>query len=132
MLPWRLLVVGSMHHSRSTLIHQITGLSMQGPDPQDFYPGMAADHTLAQCIKQTYDDVEKEKWGYKVASIQNGVVPLSCQLIIGKLIRKNQPTQVTGFIVDLVGKCVEGIQMNWASYLVNQLEQYLCKAQDQG
>jgi hypothetical protein len=22
-----------------TLIHRITGLSMQGPDPQDFYPG---------------------------------------------------------------------------------------------
>jgi hypothetical protein len=27
-----------------TLIHRITGLSMQGPDPQDFYPGKAADH----------------------------------------------------------------------------------------
>jgi hypothetical protein len=30
------------------LIHRITGLSMQGPDPQEFYPGKAADHALAQ------------------------------------------------------------------------------------
>jgi hypothetical protein len=30
------------------LIHIITGLSMQGPNPQKFYPGKAADHTLAQ------------------------------------------------------------------------------------
>jgi hypothetical protein len=30
--------------------------------------------------------------------------------------------QVTGFVVDLSGKCVEGLQMNWASYLINQLE----------
>jgi hypothetical protein len=29
------------------LIHQITGLSMQGLNPQDFYPGKVAYHTLA-------------------------------------------------------------------------------------
>jgi hypothetical protein len=42
-----------------TLINQITGISMQGPDPQDFYPGKTMDHTLAQNIKDNYDDVEK-------------------------------------------------------------------------
>jgi hypothetical protein len=26
---------------------------------------------------------------------------------------------VTGFVVDLAGKCVEGLHMNWAKYLVN-------------
>jgi hypothetical protein len=40
-------------------------------------------------------------------------------LIIGKLVRKNKPMQVTGFVVDLAGKCVEGMQMNWVSYLFN-------------
>jgi hypothetical protein len=30
-----------------TMIHSITRLSMQGPDPQDFYPGKAADLALA-------------------------------------------------------------------------------------
>jgi hypothetical protein len=53
-------------------------------------------------------------------------------LIVGKLVRKNKPTQVTRFVVDLAGKCVEGIQMNWARYLVNQLEQDCHEAQDQG
>jgi hypothetical protein len=40
--------------------------------------------------------------------------------------------QVTGFIVDLAGKCIEGMQRNWASYLVNQLDQDYHEAQDQG
>jgi hypothetical protein len=29
---------------------------------------------------------------------------------------------VIGFLVDLSGKCAKGLQMNWAQYLVNQLE----------
>jgi hypothetical protein len=56
--------------------------------------------------------VEKGKQGYKVSSIQNGAVRLACQLIANKLVRKNRPTQVTGFVVDLAGKCIEGMQMN--------------------
>jgi hypothetical protein len=52
-----------------TLINRITGLSMQGPDPQDFYPRKTSDRALAQRIKDTYDDVEKGTRGYKVASI---------------------------------------------------------------
>jgi hypothetical protein len=51
------------------LINQIIGLSMQGPDPQEFYPGKAMDHTLAHKIKDTYDDVEKGMRGYKVDSM---------------------------------------------------------------
>jgi hypothetical protein len=72
------------------------------------------DHTLAQRIKDTYDDVKKGMQGYKVASIQSGAVCLACQLIAGKLVRKNRPTQVSDFVVDLAGKCREGLQMNWA------------------
>jgi hypothetical protein len=59
-------------------------------------------------------------------------VCLSYQLITGKLARKNRPTQVTRFMVDLVGKCAEGLQMNWVQYLVNQLEIDCREEQDQG
>jgi len=52
-------------------------------------------------------------------------------LIAGKLVRKNIPTQFKGFIIYLAGKCVEGMQMNWVSYLVNQLDKYCRKTQDQ-
>jgi hypothetical protein len=31
-----------------TLINWITGLSMQGPNPQDFYPGKTVDHALSE------------------------------------------------------------------------------------
>ena len=102
-----------------TLINRITRLSMQGPDPHDFYLGKATDCALAQKIKDSYGDIEKGTRGYKVASIQSGAMRLACQLIAGKLVRKNQPTQVIGFVVDLSGKCMEGLQMNWAKYLVN-------------
>jgi hypothetical protein len=113
-----------------TLIHMITGMSMQGPYPQDFYPGKAADRTLAQKIKDIYGDVKKGTRGYKVSSIQSGAVRLACQLIVGNLVRKNRPMQVTGFVVDLAGKCAEGLQMNWAKYLVNQLELDCRESQD--
>jgi hypothetical protein len=69
-----------------TLINRIAGLSMQGPDPREFYPGKAMDRALAQWIKDTYGDVEKGTQGYKVASIQSGAVRLSCQLIEEKLV----------------------------------------------
>jgi hypothetical protein len=59
-------------------------------------------------------------------------VRLACQLIAGKLVKKNRPTQVTGFVVYLAGKCVEGMQMNWASYLINELEKDYHKEKDQG
>jgi hypothetical protein len=72
-----------------TLIHWITGLSMQGPDPHDFYPDKTTKKELASNIKETYGDVEKGMCGYKVASIQNGAVCLAYQLIVGKLVRKN-------------------------------------------
>jgi hypothetical protein len=68
--------------------------------------------------------------GYKLASIQSGTVCLAYQLIVGKLVCKNRTTQVTGFVVGLVGKCAEGLQMNWAQYLVNQLEIDWREAQD--
>jgi hypothetical protein len=75
-----------------TLIHQIIGLSLKGPDPQQFYPGKTSDFSLAQHIKESYGEVEKGKRGYKVASIQDGIVCLACQLLAGKLVRKNHPT----------------------------------------
>jgi hypothetical protein len=49
-------------------------------------------------------------------------VHLACQLIARKLVCKNRPTQVIGFVVNLAGKCVEGLHINWVKYLVNQLE----------
>jgi hypothetical protein len=42
-----------------TLIHWITGLSVKGLDPHQFYPGNASNYSLAQCIKESYGEVEK-------------------------------------------------------------------------
>jgi hypothetical protein len=45
------------------LIHRITGLSVKGPEPQQFYPGKASDRSLPQRIKEAYGEIEKEKRG---------------------------------------------------------------------
>jgi hypothetical protein len=34
--------------------------------------------------------------------------------------------------VDIIGKFVEGMQMNWANYLINELEKDCHEAQDLG
>jgi hypothetical protein len=59
-------------------------------------------------------------------------VNLSYKPIAGNLVLKNRPTKVTGFVVDVTGKCVEGLQMNWAQYLVNQLDLDYREVQYQG
>jgi hypothetical protein len=59
-------------------------------------------------------------------------VCLACHLVAGKLVRKNQLTQVIGFIVNLAGKCAEGLYMNSVKYIMNQLEVYCKETHDQG
>jgi hypothetical protein len=115
-----------------TPIHLIIGWSMQGLNPQQFYPRKTSDRSLKQCIKEAYRKVEKGKRGYKVASIHDGAVRLACHLIAGKIIRKNHPSQVIRFMVDLTRKCVEGMQMNGARYLINELEKDCHEVHDQG
>jgi hypothetical protein len=88
------------------LIHHITGLILKGPDPQKFYLGKTSDRLLVQRIKEAYAEVEKGKRGYKVASIQDGALRLAFQLLSVKIVRKNCPTQVIGFVVDLARMCV--------------------------
>jgi hypothetical protein len=59
------------------LINRIIELSMQGPDPHEYYPRKTVDHTLAQKIKEAHGDVEKGTRGCKVASIESGAVCLT-------------------------------------------------------
>jgi hypothetical protein len=60
-----------------TLINKIIELSMQGPNPHEYYPGKTTNYALAQKIIEAYGDVEKGARGYKVASIESGVVHLA-------------------------------------------------------
>ena len=57
---------------------------------------------------------------------------LAFHLVPSKIVRKNKPMQFTGFLVDLIGKCVEWMKMNWVSYLNKQLQQYCREERDQG
>jgi hypothetical protein len=100
-----------MHHYGSNVDPPDHQIKHAGTRPSEILPreDVRSLFGTAQRIKEAYGDVEKGKRGYKGASIQDGTVHLSCQLLAGKLVRKNRPTQVTGFIVNLVGKCTEGM-----------------------
>jgi hypothetical protein len=71
------------------LINRIIGLSMQSPNPHDYYPRKTVDRALDQKIKEAYGDVEKGMRGYKVASIESGIVDLTCQMTARNLVCKN-------------------------------------------
>jgi hypothetical protein len=86
------ILLSCYHGGYLWIDHRITVDLMQEPDLQDFYLGKSTDRALEWNIKDTYDDVEKRRQGYKVDSIQNGTVHLACQLIIGNIVRKNIPT----------------------------------------
>ena len=116
----------------TNLITKITMFSMKGPNPQQYYHGKTMDKALAKRIQDLYGDVEKGQRGYKVNAIDNETFRFACPLLDGNLARKNQPTQVTGFVIDLAGKCVEGMSMNWCTYLVNELNNDCLEAQDKG
>jgi hypothetical protein len=90
-----------------TLIRLVTRLSMQGPDPHQLYLAKASDRFFPQRIKEAYNDVDKGKRGYKVASMQDGIMCLACQLIASKCIRKKHPMQVTWFLQMDVDELVE-------------------------
>jgi hypothetical protein len=52
------------------LINHITGMIMQGLDPQDYYPRKTVDHALSKKIKEAYGNVEKGMRGYCWQPIQ--------------------------------------------------------------
>jgi hypothetical protein len=45
------------------LIHMITGLSVQGTDPHQFYLEKSVDCSMEQRIKYTYGNLDKGKRG---------------------------------------------------------------------
>jgi hypothetical protein len=59
-------------------------------------------------------------------------VRLSCQLIVGKLFHKKRPTQVTGFVVDLAGKCIRGTTDELGAVPCKPIELDCREVQDQG
>jgi hypothetical protein len=73
-----------------------------------------------------------EECGLDVASISDDCVKFAMQVLACKLLRKCRRDQVPAGAITVTEKCVEGVQMNWETFLVNQFQIDYREAQDRG
>jgi hypothetical protein len=67
-----------------------------------------------------------------VANISDDVVRFAMQVLACKLLRKCWKDEVSTTVITAVEKCAEGVQMNWAMFLVNQFLIDCTEAQEKG
>jgi hypothetical protein len=72
------------------------------------------------------------KRGLDVKNISDDNVQFATQVLACKLLHKCQKDEVPAAVIAAVEKCIEGVQMNWATFLVNQFLQDCIEAQEKG
>jgi hypothetical protein len=55
-----------------------------------------------------------------VKNINDKNVRFAMQVLACKLLQKCRKDEVPAAVIAAIEKCVEGVQMNWATFLVNQ------------
>jgi hypothetical protein len=63
------------------------------------------------------------KRGLDVKSINDKNVRFVTQVLACKMLRKCHKDEVPVAVIAAIEKCMEGVQMNWATFLVNQFLQ---------
>jgi len=53
--------------------------------------------------------LEKKKWGYAISSINNTIVKVSTQILVGKVMRKCRMDEVPALVIALEAQCTEGV-----------------------
>jgi hypothetical protein len=64
-----------------------------------------------------------------VASINDYFLIFAMQVLAFKLLRKCRKDQIPEGVIAAVEKCAAGVQMNWATFFVNQFFIYFAEAQ---
>jgi hypothetical protein len=67
-----------------------------------------------------------------VKNISDDNVQFAMQVLACKLLHKCRKDEVPTAVIAAVEKCIEGVQMNWATFLVNQFLQDCIEAQEKG
>jgi len=71
-------------------------------------------------MKDKYD-THKGVCGFDIVSINDDTIRFMMQVLACKLLRKCRKDQVITGVIETTKKCVARVQMNWATFLVNQL-----------
>ena len=87
--------------------------------PPQFFVGKERDRELAIHMKSNYN-LLKNCRGYDVASIKDHEVHFVEKVLVIQLLRKCHSNQVPTSIIFVVEQCAKGVQMNWATFLLNE------------
>ena len=112
------------------LIHHITGLSKTGRHPDIQTTGKIKDSKLPQALVTKYQ-LHRGGRAYDISSIQNETLRFTTTLLVGRLLTKVRPKEVTGSVIHLAIQVTEGEQFNWSLFLLNMLQADCLAAQDE-
>ena len=93
------------------LIHRITGLPREGPDPGIEFPSKHEDTKLAQSMKEHFS-LMKGKRGYHTSVIQEHNIRFAVELLACKLMRKCRPYEVPAPVIRITVNYAEGYSYN--------------------
>jgi hypothetical protein len=100
------------------LIARIMGLPTTREDPTILFAKKVGEKALSKSMKDNFNTF-RENQGLDVASISDYLVRFETQVLACKLLRKCRKDEVLVAVIATTKKCIEGVQMNWATFLVN-------------
>jgi hypothetical protein len=104
---------------------------MAGEDPLPLFTDKSNEKYLLERMKEKFD-MYRGACGLDVASINDECIRFAMQVLACKLLRKCCKDQVSTGVIATMEKCVEGVQMNWVTFLLNQFLMDCREAQGQG
>jgi hypothetical protein len=93
------------------LTARITGLPMQGQDPNSMFANKKTDRTLLEAMRENFHTVIGVR-RLDVLSICDPTVRIAMQTMACKLLRKCRKDQVPMGVIVAVEKCVKGVSMS--------------------
>ena len=101
------------------LIHPITGLRKTRANPAAHFVEKEQDKKLATRLTKKYNLTRGGK-AYNVAQIEDKPLRFTIQLLADRVLWKIRLNQVSGPTIELADTARDGVQYNWALYLLNQ------------
>jgi len=100
------------------IIVRIITLLKLGEDPTKLFTNKVGDKFLSETTKDEFHTFWVKR-GLYVKNIRDDVVWFFMQISSYKLLRKCRKDEVSTTVISVVEKYVKGVQMNWATFLLN-------------
>jgi hypothetical protein len=102
----------------TALIACIIGLPKSNKDLTTFF-NKRGERSLSELMKEKFQTF-RGKMGLDVKNINDNNVRFLMQVLAYKLLHKYRKDELPTTVIAVAKKCVEGVQMNWATFLVNR------------